>query len=241
MKFKRQQILTFAVKPALADRLQAFVLSEPGKSLLDATSERHVDQFFRSGSLAGKQKSKLMRVRQEIDSGRCFADLKTLKSNSARLHRSLISRHQVESLLLAPEDTSTRPSVWKLNRNANLSASTEAHYHRTTFSLASSIDRATRLTLDQSIRCRLLSGGNLPDYYDLASTCLLTMKFVDALPAIFKRLVYEFRLQPQRTWLAQLCGEALTTAPHSVNPLQPADRRSRQTLKLGAHRERSVA
>lgn len=243
LKFKRQQFLTFAISPAIADRLHAFTggSTKTGSAQLEASSERHVDQFFDAENSDGKQRSKLLRIRQEIGSGRCFADLKTLKNTSTKLHRSLISRMEVESLLRAPDNSAVRPEVWKINKQSSLSASTEVHYHRNTFTLASSSDGATRLTVDHGICCRWLSDRSLPDYYDLASTCLLTMKFTDALPAVFKRIVYEFRLQPQRTWLAQLCGETLAAAPHTVSPFHSPQPSASQPLKLNANGEKSVA
>lgn len=241
MKFKRQKFLTFTLRPAVADRLHAFVGSLTGSARLDSASMRHVDQFFESGDSDGKQQSRLRRVRQEIDSGRCFADFKTLKNGSSKLHRSLISRPDVESLLQAPENSKARPDVWKLCKTSTLLASTEVHYSRTTYRLASNTDVATRITLDQGIRCRLLSDSNLPDYYDLTNTCLLTMKFADTLPAVFKRIVFEYCLQPQRTFLAKLCDEVLAAAPHTVSPFHPAQPRLAQPLTLGDRGEKSVA
>ncbi|WP_442511995.1 VTC domain-containing protein [Novipirellula sp. SH528] len=72
---------------------------------------------------------------------------------------------------------------------------------------ANSIEGPIRLTVDQNIHCR--SHSDLVDPVNVATTQLpmhlVRMKYFVSLPAIFKSLIYEFALLPQRTSMYRQC------------------------------------
>ncbi len=72
---------------------------------------------------------------------------------------------------------------------------------------ATSIEGPIRLTVDQNIHCRMHS--ELVDPVNVATIQLpmhlVRMKYFVSLPAIFKSLIYEFALLPQRTSVYRQC------------------------------------
>ncbi|GAB5406094.1 MAG: hypothetical protein Aurels2KO_43250 [Aureliella sp.] len=202
MKPQNRQHLTFRVSAKTGNQLLA-ARTLASAQVVQRSERELVDQFFLAGlpSDQAKPAKTVFRLRQDLTSGQCFADMRTFKKTKSKLRRTTIGTSELQDLLLCPHDRTLRPASWKVDSNKTLHPNVEARFSRT----AVDLDGGSSLTVDRAIRCRMLDRDSLVSYSPIDNVCLVTMQFRDFLPSSFKRLVYDYRLDAQPVALVDLC------------------------------------
>ncbi len=215
LKPQSRQYFTFPITAEAGDvLLDCDLLS--ARSIGQRSETKLVDQFFLTDSDVAKPKpaKTVFRLRQDLGSGQCFADMRTYKKSTTKLRRAELELSALQALLLAPHDDARRPASWKVGKGKVPVPRFEARFSRTAFELP----QGEKVTIDRAIRIRPLEFASTAGESHFAKSCLVTMKFGgakigDALPSSFKRLVYKFRLSPAPVSLIDLCIETAGRFP----------------------------
>jgi hypothetical protein len=155
-----------------------------------------LDVFHRQGS----HKRRKYRLRKYGDGDLMFAEIKSKSRNRVSKLRTTVTGDELGRFGegTSPRDWQARWFHRRILAN-RLRPVSVVSYERAAF-FAELPEGPARLTIDQQVRCSLASGALIGHGADirslLAESPILELKFQVSMPALFKRLVYAFALQP---------------------------------------------
>lgn len=211
MSYDDRNELTFLLADSQADQVIRWAcdnwVGKPHETELEDQVYAH-PKFAADGGTKDVER-RLYRIRRAACSWNVYLERKSLKGRSASLKQTIIPLSE-----LARVGTSKNTARWagswfcKQTCRAELCPSLQLNFRRTAFD-HQTLEGPVRLTVDQQAEVKMISANTTIDeptpQFQVESLNLVKMKYFVALPAMFKELLYEFALLPEKTSLYEQC------------------------------------